>query len=396
MKGISQAAKKLSGQPMFHILAKANELERQGRHIIHLELGDPDFTTPKTIIDAAYESLCRGETHYTNSMGLLKFRTVVSETTVRSRQFKPDLDQILVCPGANSSIFYTIACTTNPGEEVIVPTPCFPTYLSAIDFLGAKPVFVPLKEENEFRLDPADVEKAITDKTRLIVMNSPHNPTGSVMTPDEVEQLYRVAEKHDCYLLSDEIYTKMIYPDETTQFSSPSLYDHCKERVLVANGFSKSYAMTGWRLGVVIGPKELIKYMNLLLETNVSCVSPFVQEAGAAAIKGDQTPITEMMDRFRQRRELLVDKLNELPGIHCLKPGGAFYVFPNISGTGLTDTEFCDYMLEHAGVACCPGSFFGEGYSDYVRFCYASSEDAIAEACDRMNDALRRVTQRYA
>ncbi len=388
MKYLSENSKKLSGQPMFSILAKANELERQGRSILHFELGDPDFNTPINIVNAVKDSLAKGETHYTNSKGLMEFRIAAADATERSRKFRPLIEQVLVCPGANSSIFYAIGCTINSGDEVIISNPCFPTYISAINFFGGKPVKVKLKEENEFRLDPADLEKAITSKTRLIIINSPQNPTGSVLTEEELKSIYEIAEKYDVYLLSDEIYARMIYHDTETHFCSPSKYDECKKRVIVANGFSKSFAMTGWRLGIAIGPVELIEKMGLLLETSVSCVSPFIQKAGIEALKGDQKPIENMMQEFRERREIIVDGLNSLPGIKCLKPNGAFYVFPNITKTRLSDKEFCDLMLEQAGVACAPGSIFGEEYNNYVRFCYASSKKDILEGIERMRKVL--------
>jgi len=392
VKGISKAAKRLSGQPMFHILVKANELEQQGRKILHFELGDPDFNSPQNIKEALYDSLIRGETHYTNPKGLREFRITVADVTENSRKFRPGLEQILVCPGANSGIFYAIGCTINQGqeEEVIVPYPCFPTYISSIHFFGAKPVKVPLKEKNQFRLNPEDVEKAITERTRLIIMNSPHNPTGSVMNEDEMKKIYDIAKKYDLYLLSDEVYARMIYHDADTHFSSPSRYDECKERTIVANGFSKSYAMPGFRLGVVIGPSELVDKMSLLLETNVSCVSPFIQKAGVEALKGDQKQIEDMMNKFRERRDVIVEGLNSLPGVHCLKPKGAFYAFSNIKDTGFTDREFFDCMIERAGVACSPGTIFGDNCADYVRFSYASSKkENITEAIERMSSVLK-------
>ena len=281
-----------------------------------------------------------------------------------------------------------MGCTIEPGDEVIVPEPCFPTYISAIDFFGGKAVSVPLKEENEFRLNPEDVEKAMSDKTRLIIMNSPNNPTGSVMKEEEMKRIYDIAEKHDVYLLSDEIYARMIYQDADTKFHSPCVYDKCKDRVIVANGFSKSYAMTGWRLGIVIGPEELIERMNLLLETNVSCVAPFIQKAGVEALKGSQEEIENMMKEYRERRDIIHNGLNSLPGITCLKPRGAFYAFCNVKDTGFTGKEFADMMLEKAGVACAPGSMFGKNYGDYVRFCYASSKADILEGIERMRKIL--------
>lgn len=389
MKNISNAALRLEGQKMFQILAKAQELERQGKKIIHFEIGDPDFDTPANIVDAACNALRKGDTHYTASSGLFEYRKVAAGITERSRGFKPDLDQILVTAGGNIQIYYGVACTVNPGEEVIIPDPGFVSYNSIIRFIGAHPVKIPLCEENEFRLNPDDVEKAITDKTRMIIINSPHNPTGSVMTEEEIRRIYEIAERHDVYLMSDEVYTRMIYKDSDTKFSSPSKYDRCKKRTLVVHAFSKSYAMTGWRLGAVTGPAEIISKMGLLLETTSSCVSPFIQRAGIEALIGSQEPINRMVDEFRERRDIIVEELNKLSGIKCLKPKGAFYVFPNIKETGLTSQEFANLMLEKAGVALCPGYYFGEHGEGYVRLCYANSVEHIREGIQRMGDVLR-------
>jgi aspartate/methionine/tyrosine aminotransferase len=390
MKNISSAANRLEGQKMFQIFAKAQELERQGKAIIHFEIGDPDFDTPANIIEAACNALRKGDTHYTVSSGLLEYRKVAAETTKRSRGFKPDLDQILVTAGGNIQIYYGIACAVNPGEEVIIPDPSFVSYNSIIKFVGAKPVKIPLHEENEFRLNPEDVERAITDKTRMIIINSPHNPTGSVMTEKEISSVYEIAEKHDVYLMSDEVYTRMIYKDSDTKFSSPSKYDKCKRRTIVVHAFSKSYAMTGWRLGAVTGPAEIIAKMGLLLETTSSCVSPFIQRAGIEALVGSQEPINKMVDEFKERRDIIVEELNKLHGVKCLKPKGAFYVFPNIKATGLTSQEFADLMLEKAGVAVCPGNYFGENGEGYVRLCYANSIMNIKKGVNKMKEALQR------
>ena len=376
---------------MFQILAKAQELERQGREIIHFEIGDPDFDTPSNIVKAACEALKKGDTHYTNSSGLLEYRKIASEITERSRGFKPEPDQILVTAGGNVQIFYGVACAVNPGEEVIIPDPSFVSYNSIIKFIGAKPVKIPLLEENEFRMNPSDVEKAITEKTRMIIINSPHNPTGAVMKEEEIRQIYEIAEKYNVYLMSDEVYTRMIYKDSDTKFSSPSQYDKCRERTLVVHTFSKSYAMTGWRLGAVTGPVEIISKMGLLLETTSSCVSHFIQRAGIEALIGSQEPINKMVDEFRKRRDVIVEELNKLPGIRCLRPKGSFYVFPNIKGTKLTSQEFSDLMLEKAEVAVCPGHYFGENGEGYVRLCYANSIVKIKEGMRRMRKVLQEV-----
>tara|TARA_Y100000310_G_scaffold269372_2_gene282520 strand:- start:38 stop:1216 length:1179 start_codon:yes stop_codon:yes gene_type:complete len=389
MRRLSDAANRLEGQKMFQVLAKTQELERQGKEIIHFEIGDPDFNTPPNIMNAVYNSLKRGETHYTASSGLLELKTAAADVTEkRSRGFRPDLDQILPTPGANVQIYYAVACAVNPGEEVIIPDPSFVSYASIINFLGVKPVTIPLYEKNKFKLNPDDVEKAVTDKTRMIIINSPSNPTGAVMSKEEMKGIYNIAKKNDLYLLSDEIYARMIYKDSETDFYSPSKEDNCKERTIIVNGFSKSYAMTGWRLGVGIGPSDLISKMGLLLETTTSCVSPFLQKAGIEALIGNQEPINKMVEEFRKRRDLITDKLNSLPDVNCTKPGGAFYVFPNIKETGLTSKEFADLMLDKAGVAICPGNFFGESGEGYVRLCYANSIENIEIGVDRMKYVL--------
>ena len=388
---LASAAGKLEGQPMFKVLAKVQEMERTGRDIVHFEIGDPDFDTPPNIVEAACTALRNGETHYTSSMGLHDFRASICQTTSRTRGFTPDIDQVLVTPSANIIIYYVIRCLVNPGDEIIVPDPGFPSYYSAIKFCDAVPVPIPLREENEFRMNPDDVRQALTPRTRLIILNSPHNPTGSVMTPEEINAIAEIAEEHDIFLYSDEVYARMIF-DDATPFCSPAVRDRCRERTIVANGFSKAFAMTGWRLGVAIGPTDIIEKMGLLLQTTSSCVSPFIQRAGIEAIIGDQTQVKAMMSEYRQRRDMLVDGLNRIPGISCLKPGGAIYVFPNISGTGLTSEKFANLMLEKAGVALLPGNNFGNAGSGFVRLCYAVSRERIAEGLQRIEAAIRQNT----
>lgn len=388
MQRLSAAAHKIEGQKMFQILARARYLERQGREILHFELGDPDFNTPRNIIESAIRALENGQTHYAPSGGLVELKEAAAAVTVRSRGFRPDLEQLLVCPGANVMIYYAASCLVNPGEEVIVPDPGFVSYFSILKFLGIKIIRVPLYEENEFRLNPRDVQKAITANTRMIIINSPSNPTGAVMTQKEIEEIYEIAESYDVYLLSDEIYARMIYEEAGTKHFSPGVFDQCKKRTIIVNGFSKSYAMTGWRLGVVTGPAEIINKMELLLQTTTSCVSPFIQEAGIEALTGSQEPILRMIKEFRKRRDVLVEGLNSLPGVSCLKPKGAFYAFPNIRNTGLTSEEFAELMLNEAGVALTPGPIFGEYAEGYVRFCYTNQAEIINKAIERMRKVL--------
>lgn len=393
MPELSKVSNQLKGQEMFQILAEAQELEKGGKDILHFELGDPDFNTPKNIVNAACDSLKRGDTHYTNSKGLIELKTAAADAMERGRRgFRPSLDQLLVTPSANIQLDYAITCTTNPGEEIIIPDPGFVSYSSIISLRGAKAIKIPLKEENEFRLSPTDVEKVITDKTRMIIINSPSNPTGGVLREQEIRDIYDLAKKHDLWLLSDEIYTRIIYEDKE-KFFSPSMIDKCNERTIIVNGFSKAYAMTGWRLGIVTAPRNLIEKMNLTLETTCSCVSPFIQRAGVEALKGSQQLVREMVEEYRRRRNLLVEGLNSINGINCLNPKGAFYAFPNIKKTGMSSREFATFMLKEAGVALAPGIVFGESGEGYVRMAYANSIENIQRGVERMREALNHPNQ---
>lgn len=389
MKKLSSAAHHIEGQPMFKLLAQVKEMEQHGADIIHFEIGDPDFSTPPNIVEVACASLRQSETHYISSMGLRDMRMAVRQVTEKSRGFLPDVDQVLITPGANTIIYYAVRCLVEAGEDVMIPNPYFPTYLSVLHFCGVNPIFIPLKEKNNFRMNPRDIRSRITDKTRLIIINSPHNPTGSVMTQEELDEVYNIAEERDVYLLSDEVYSRMIY-DPSGKFYSPAIRDGCRRRTIITNGFSKAFAMTGWRLGCAMGPTDVIEKMGLLLQTTVSCVPPFIQRAGIEAMQGSQEHVRNMIQEYRARRDLLVKRLNELPGVTCLKPGGAFYVFPNIQGTGMDDETFAKMMLEKAGVALLPGSNFGENGRGYVRMCYANSPANILKGVERMERCLRK------
>lgn len=386
---LSDAAELLKGQPMFKILSRIKEMERAGEHIIHFEIGDPDFASPTNVINACTVALEEGYTHYSDSMGDYDFRKTIAENNLFTRGFEPDIDQILVTPGANIMIYYAVRCLVNPGDDVIVQNPCFPTYLSVFNFCGVNPIGVPLKEENEFRLQPDDLEKAITDKTRLIIVNSPHNPTGAVMRQEELEAIAEIAIKHKIYLYLDEIYSRMNWGE--TPFYSPSIIDKCKDYLILANGFSKAFAMTGWRLGVGIGPKHVMEKMGLLLQTTSSCVPSFIQKAGIEAICGDQSQVNIMMQEYKKRRDILVAGLNDIDKIECLNPGGAFYVFPNIKATGLTSAEFAQRLLEEAKVGVCSGRDFGTAGEGYIRLCYATSTDEIVEGIRRIKEFVKNL-----
>jgi aspartate/methionine/tyrosine aminotransferase len=389
MREISNNAMNIQGQPMFKVIDKVKHLEAQGRDIVHLEIGDPDFQTPRHIADAAKKSLDAGETHYGSSWGLPDLVETMRRATYKSRGFMPDTDQVLVTPGANIAIYYSIFCLVNPGQEVLVPNPGFPTYLSSIAMCGACAVPYPLLEENGFAMRASDIEPLINHKTRLLIINSPQNPTGAITESDHLKEIYELAVKHDLYIYSDEIYSRMVY--EEKNFVSIASLDQAKERVILSNGFSKAFAMTGWRLGSVIAPSVVAERMMMLLQTTSSCVSAFVQRAGIAAIEGDQSPINHMMEEYKSRRDLLVDGLNAIPGISCHKPGGAFYAFPNISSFGITSEKFADLMLEKADVALLPGSNFGSQGEGFVRLVYASSTANINKALESIAVACKSI-----
>ena len=382
---LSKSAQNLTGQPMFRMLSKIQEIEKMGKKILHFELGDPDFPTPSNISEAAIKSIRDGKTHYANSMGISELREAVQKTTEISRGFKPDFSQVLVTPGANYIIYLAISTLVNPGEEVIIPDPGFPTYTSAANFIGAKPVYVPLYEKNNFQLSPNDLEKKITDKTKLIIINSPANPTGSVMTKDEIFQVAQIAKKYNVYLLTDEVYSRLIF-DSDKGFFSPASLDKCKDRTIIINGLSKAFAMTGWRIGVAIGPEEIISKMGLIVETISSCTPPFCQYAGLEAVVGDQSALKKMKKEYEERKKILVEGLNEVEGISCVNPGGAMYVFPNITKTGMDSDTFSEYVLDKIGVGVLPGNNFGENGEGYIRMCYATSQEDILLALSRLKN----------
>jgi aspartate aminotransferase len=297
------------------------------------------------------------------------------------------VDQVLILPGCKPGIFFTMTALLDPGDEVVYPDPAFPTYGSLIKYIGAKGRPIPCLEENGFRMNPGHVRERITRDTKLIIINSPQNPTGSVITPEEIAEIAEIAEEYDAYLLTDEIYSKMVYDDAV--FSSPAKRDECKERTILLDGLSKSHAMTGWRLGYAVGPKALIEKMGILSINAISCTTAFVQKAAVEALRGDQSFVKEMMVQFTIRRKAIVDGLNSIDGFTCLSPGGAFYVFPNIKGTGMTSQELADHLLYKAGVAVLPGTAFGENGEGYLRFSYACSVEKIGQAVERIRDSLK-------
>lgn len=383
---LSKLGESMAGQPMFEILERAQELERNGKKIYHFELGEPDFDTPRNISKVAIEAIKSGLTHYTPSTGLYELKKAAAEATARSRGFLPSMEQVLVTPGANSIIYLAIKCVVNPGEEVIVPNPGFPTYFSAIDACGAKAISVQLKQENGFAINPEDIKKVISPRTKMLILNSPSNPTGGVICQKDLIKIAELCEKNNICLLSDEIYSRLVFSEN--EFYSPGSFDKCLNRTIIINGFSKAFAMTGWRLGVAIGPEHVIKKMGSLVSTIVSCVPPFVQLAGVEAINGNQDQPDYIKKEFEKRILFLVDGLNSLPGVICKQPKGAIYAFADITNTGMSSKEFAEFSLEKAGVALTPGHFFGSYGEGFVRFCAVQSIDIIEEALESLKGAM--------
>lgn len=376
---------RIRGEGAFEYLAKAQAVEREGGKVLHFEIGQPDFPTPRHIKEAAFRAIGENCTGYVAAGGIAALKAAIQNEIEKTRGFKPGAEQILVLPGAKPGIFFSMLALVEAGDEVIYPDPAFPAYGSLVNYLNASGAAVPVREENEFRLDPDDIKKRITDKTKLIILNSPQNPTGSVMTRDELMETASLAQKHGVYILSDEIYSKMLYEG---RFYSPAVLDEAGERTLILDGFSKSYSMTGWRLGYLVGPAAVIRKMEILMINSLSCTAPFVQKAGIAALEGSQEDLRAMMAAFRERRDAVVKGLNEIPGFSCLTPKGAFYAFPNIRKTGKTSREMADELLYKAGVCCLPGSAFGPGGEGYLRFSYAASIDAINEAVGKIKAVM--------
>jgi len=375
----------LGTETAFEVLARARALEAQGRSIIHLEIGEPDFDTPDNVKEAAVKALRAGWTHYGPSAGLPELRETIAEYISTTRGVSIDPAQVVVTPGAKPIIFFSALALLDPGDEVIYPNPGFPIYESMIDYVGAKRVPIPLLEKNRFAFDPDQLESLVTKKTRLVVINSPQNPTGGILPRETIARLCELAVKHDFMVLSDEIYSRMIYDGTCV---TPYTFPGMPERTIILDGHSKTYAMTGWRLGYGIFPKEMaVKVAKLQTNAN-SCTCSFTQIAGVEALRGPQDSVDRMVAEFRVRRDLIVDGLNKIPGISCHKPSGAFYVFPNITGTGKTSKQMEDHLMNEAGVAVLAGTAFGQYGEGYIRLSYANSQENIRTAIERIKQSL--------
>ena len=366
----------------FEVSARARALEAQGRSIIHLQIGEPDFDTPDHVREAAKRALDAGETHYAPFAGIPALREAIAEDAAARKGFPVDPAQVFVTVGGKGVMVYAVLALVDPGDEVIVPDPGYPIYESLTRFVGATPVPIPIRQEHDFRLDVDELASLITPRTRVLVMNSPANPTGGVLTRDDIERIAELALRNDLVVLADEIYGRILY-DGAEHVSIASL-PGMAERTVVLDGFSKTFAMTGWRLGYAIVPAPLAPAYGTLIINTISCVPTFAQVGAVEALRGPQDAIDAMVTEFRARRDLVVDGLNAIPGVRCQRPHGAFYVFPDVAGTGLSGAELAHRLLYDAGVCVLAGTAFGGVGVDHLRISYANSRDNLAEALRRM------------
>ena len=369
----------------FEAAARARALEATGRDVIHLEIGEPDFDTPENIREAAKKALDDGWTHYGPALGLPQLREAIANDASRRKGFAVDPANVVVTPGAKPIMFIALLTLVEPGDEVIYPDPGFPIYESMTRYAGGTPVPIGLRMENDFRMDPAEIREKVTDRTKLIIFNSPHNPTGAVLSADEIRAIADIARERDITVLADEIYGRMLYEGE--HHSIAALPD-MPERTIVLDGFSKTFAMTGWRLGYAILPSWLVEPYSKLIINSVSCTSSFSQVAAAEALNGPQDSVDAMLQEFRARRELVVEGLNRIPGFRCAMPQGAFYVFPSVAETGLTGAALADRLLNDGGVCALAGTAFGQVGRDHIRISYANSQENLRRALERIGDVV--------
>ena len=379
---------RLGTESAFEVLARAKALERQGKEIVHLEIGEPDFDTPAHIREAAKRALDDGATHYGPAAGLPELREAVAKDIGATRNIPVTPEEIVITPGAKPIMYFVITALVNPGDEVIYPNPGFPIYESVINFVGGVPVPIPLREESDFGFDMTAFEKAASKKTRLIIINSPQNPTGGVLGLDQLGRIAEIAVKYQIPVLTDEIYKAFLYEGE---FASITRFPGMRDLSIILDGFSKSFAMTGWRMGYGVMPVPLAEHVARLMVNSNSCTASFTQWAGIAALQGDQMPVRQMVTEFKRRRDIIVAGLNALPGTTCRTPKGAFYVFPNIKALKRPSSEVAEAILQEGGVAVLGGTAFGQYGEGYLRLSYANSEANIRKALERMRPVLARI-----
>ena len=385
---IADSLSRLGTETAFEVLARAKALEAQGKDMIHLQIGEPDFDTPPHIVEAAVQALRDGQTHYCPAPGIPQLREAAADYLSRTRSLSIDPARVLVTPGAKPFLFFGVLATCNPGDEVIYPNPGFPIYESVIRWAGATPVPLPLTEESGFAFSADDLAERLTPKTKLVILNSPANPTGGVVPREVNAEVAKLLSNHSCYILTDEVYSEMVYDGEHDSIAS---HGDLLDRTILLDGFSKTFAMTGWRLGYAAVPKELVEPLTRLFINCHSCTPPASQLAGVAALTGPMDDVRAMIEEFRSRRALVVAGLNDVPGVSCVEPKGAFYAFPNITETGMKARDLQNQLLEEAGVAMLAGTAFGEYGEGYMRVSYANSPENITTALGKMRELLERV-----
>jgi aspartate/methionine/tyrosine aminotransferase len=383
---LAERMNRIGVETAFEVLVRARALEAQGRDIIHLEIGEPDFDTPRHIVEAGKRALDEGWTHYGPTQGLPELREAIAAYICRTRGIRVGAEHVCVVPGGKPIIFFPLMALLEPGDEVIYPNPGFPIYESMIDFLGAKPVPIPLVEDRGFSFDLNVLQDSLSPKTKMLILNSPHNPTGGVIPAADVHAIADMVRDRDLVILSDEIYTRIYFDDEAPL--SISTLPGMLEKTVILDGFSKTYAMTGWRMGYGVMPTWLVDPVNKLMVNSNSCTASFTQRAGIAALNGPQDDVAKMVEEFRRRRDAFCAALNTLPGFRCPIPGGAFYAFPNIQGTGRKSKELADALLQQAGVACLSGTAFGAYGDGYLRFSIANSYEKLMDAVERIRKFL--------
>lgn len=385
-QNIAAGVQRLGTETAFKVLAKAKQLEAGGQSIIHLEIGQPDFPTPANICAAGKQAIDDGLTGYGPTCGLPDFRELIAQHVAESRGIDVNASQVVVTPGGKPVMFFTLLALVEPGDEVIYPDPGFPIYRSLIDYIGAKGVPMPLIEANDFSFEVDHLKSIVTDKTRLLILNSPQNPTGGILSRDDLQAVAELCVKHDVMILTDEIYSRLLYED---QFESVTQFDGIPERAVILDGFSKTYSMTGWRLGYGIYPEWLVDSVERLMVNSNSCTATFTQKAGMEALTGPQDPVNEMRDAFQERRDFIVKGLNDISGISCRASKGAFYAFANVGELPLPSKELEGRLLEEAGVACLAGDGFGRNGEGFLRFSYANSIENIGEALSRIKQFVQ-------
>jgi aspartate/methionine/tyrosine aminotransferase len=381
---------RLGTEGAFEVLARARRLEAQGLDVVHLEIGEPDFATPDNIVEAAVSALQGGYTHYTPAGGIPEAREAVAGFVGGRLGVEVEPSEVVLVPGSKNVLMFLLLACVEAGDEVIFPDPGYPVYSSLVNFIGAVPVPVRLREERGFRMDLDELASLVTPRTRLLIVNTPQNPTGGVLTREDVEFIARLAQERDLLVLSDEIYSQIVYGFEhVSLLSQPGM----RERTVLLDGLSKAYAMCGWRLGYGVGPRDLIAAMETFMINSSSCAAAFTQMAAVEAVSSPESEraVERMVDQFRRRRDLVVDGLNRMPGIRCARPEGSFYAFPNVEGTGFGEQELADRLLEEAGVAVLPGTAFGPGGAGFLRIAYTQGERDLEKALERIDRFVREM-----